>query len=118
MKGSSDMSLFRDQLVPLKECLEELLEFIQGLKVEEIPYFYRSIENMKYNLEICCLVQYEGWEQLESILIRDWKAANHMLLGIPGFDIRADNPDKKDELNCRFLELVSNVEEFLRAGEN
>lgn len=118
MKGSSDMSLFRDQLVPLKECLEELLEFIQELKVEEIPYFYRSIENMKYNLEICCLVQYEGWEQLESILIRDWKAANHMLLGIPGFDIRADNPDKKDELNCRFLELVSNVEEFLRAGEN
>mgnify|MGYP000987232924 FL=1 len=106
--------LYKSELVPLRKCLEE---FIQGLKVEEIPYFYRFIENMKYNLEICCLVQYEGWEQLEKILKRDWKAANHMLLGIPGFDIHADNPDKRDELNCRFLELVSNVEQYLKEGQ-
>ena len=40
-----------------------------------------------------------------------------MLLGIPGFDIHADNPDKRDELNCRFLELVSNVEQYLKEGQ-
>lgn len=112
------MNLYRNELIPLRVCLEELLEFTQGLKNEETLYFYRFIENMKYNLEICCMVPYEGWEQLDRILKRDWKAANHMLLGIPGFNICADNPDKRDELSCRFLELVSNVEEYLKVGES
>ena len=60
-------SLDREELVPLKECLDELLDFIRELQIEEIPYFYRCLENMKYNLEICFLVRYEGWEQMELI---------------------------------------------------
>lgn len=55
-------SLDREDLVPLRKCLDELLDFIRELQMEEIPYFYRCLENMKYNLEICFLVQYEGWE--------------------------------------------------------
>lgn len=107
-------SLEREELVPLRRCLEELLEFIQGLQVEEIPYFYKSVENMKHNLEICFLVKYEGWEQMERILKRDWRSANHMLLGIPGFNIRAASPSEKSELDCRFLQLIANIENYLR----
>jgi hypothetical protein len=107
-------SLEREELVPLKRCLVDLLDFVKELPVEEIPYFYKCIENMKHNLEICFLVQYEGWEQMEWILKRDWKAANHILLGIPEFDINAESPEEKVRLDCRFLELISNIEGYLR----
>ena len=106
-------SLAKEELVPLTKCLDELLSFIRGLQVEEIPYFYRFLENMRYNLEICFLVQYEGWEQIEQILRRDWKAANHMLIGIPGFSICADSAFRKAELECRFIELIANIERYL-----
>ena len=99
-------SLDREDLVPLRKCLDELLDFIRELQMEEIP-------NMKYNLEICCLVQYEGWEQMEQILIRDWSAANHVLIGIPGFDFAAKSAAEKAELDCRFIELLANIETFL-----
>ena len=106
-------SLDREDLVPLRKCLDELLDFIRELQMEEIPYFYRCLENMKYNLEIFFLVQYEGWEQMEQILIRDWSAANHVLIGIPGFDFAAKSAAEKAELDCRFIELLANIETFL-----
>lgn len=107
-------SLDREELVPLKESLDELLDFIRELQMEEIPYFYRCLENMKYNLETCFLVQYEGWEQMEQILLRDWSAANHAQIGIPGFDFSAESAAEKAELDCRFIELIANIEGFLR----
>ena len=106
-------SLDREDLVPLRKCLDELLDFIHELQMEEIPYFYRCLENMKYNLEICFLVQYEGWEQMEQNLVRDWSAANHAMLGIPGFDFAAESAAEKAELDCRFIELLANIETFL-----
>ncbi|MGC4017930.1 MAG: hypothetical protein QM793_00945 [Muricomes sp.] len=107
-------SLEKEELVPLGKCVEELLQFVHGLHMEETPYFYRLVQNMKYNLEICFLVRYDGWEQMEQILKRDWKGANHMLLGIPKFDIQADTPKKKAELNCKFLDLITNIEHYLQ----
>lgn len=106
-------SLKRGDLEPLGEILQELTEFICGLHVEEIPYFVKFIECMRYNLEICLLVQYEDWEQLDYILRRDWSAANHHLIGIPDFDIQVSDLDKKRKLECRFLELINNVEKYL-----
>ena len=98
-------SLDREDLVPLRKCLDELLDFIHELQMEELPYYY--------NLEICFLVQYEGWEQMEQILVRDWSAANHAMLGIPGFDFAAESAAEKAELDCRFIELLANIETFL-----
>ncbi len=106
-------SLEREELVPLKRCLVDLLDFVKELQIDEIPYFYKCIENMKHNLEICFLVQYEGWEQIERILKRDWKDANHMLLGIPEFNIHAESKEEKVRLDCRFLELISKIEGYL-----
>lgn len=107
-------SLKRDDLGTLRKLLIELLDFIEGLCVEESPYFSRFIENMKNNLEICYFVQYDGWEQMEYLLKRDWSEANHRLIGIPGFDIHADNPEEKERLDCRFLELVSGIERYVK----
>ena len=69
---------------------------------------------MYNNLEICVLVQYEGWERIESLLIRDWSAANQTLIGIPDFDIAQDDPEVKEVLVCRFIELISGVENYLK----
>ena len=69
---------------------------------------------MHNNLEICILIQYEEWERLESLLIRDWCAANQTLVGISDFEIRQDDPEIKEVLVCRFLELVSGVENYLK----
>lgn len=106
-------SLTREELEPLRNLLEELSDFTRGLHIEEIPYFSRFIENMKNNLEICRLVQYEGWEQMNHLLRRDWLAANRTLIGIPDFDICVENPEEKEALHCRFFELVSEIEEHL-----
>lgn len=106
-------SLKRDDLKPLGKLLNELIDFIYGLQVEEIPYFFRFIENMKNNLDICLIVRYEGWEQMEYLLRRDWFAANNTLIGIPGFDIHASDAAEKEFLDCRFLELISGIEDYL-----
>lgn len=106
-------SLVREDLVPLRECLDKLLNFVHELQVEEIPYFFRYIENMKYNLEICFLVRYEGWEQIELLLKRDWSAANHTLVGMPNFCISAENPAEKVKLECEFIGLIANVQKYL-----
>ena len=45
-------------------------------------------------------------------LIRDWSAANHVLIGIPGFDFAAKSAAEKAELDCRFIELLANIENF------
>lgn len=108
-------TIAQDDLRTLRKKLEELVDFTLGLHHDETPYFLRFIENMKNNLDICLLVQYEGWEQMEYILKRDWTAANHRLIGIPGFDIYAENQEKKKELDCQFLELISIIESYLRS---
>ncbi len=108
-----DNSLKREELEPLRNLLEEFLDFVKGLHIEEIPYFSRFIENMNNNLEICRLVQYEGWEQMNQLLKRDWLAANQTLIGIPDFRIGGEDQEEKDALNCRFFELVTGIESYL-----
>ena len=49
---------------------------------------------------------------MEQILVRDWSAANHAMLGIPGFDFAAESAAEKAELDCRFIELLANIETF------
>lgn len=107
-------SLKREELEPLRKILKELSDFIRSSYLGETPYFFRFIENMHNNLEICILIQYEEWERLESLLIRDWCAANQTLVGISDFEIRQDDPEIKEVLVCRFLELVSGVENYLK----
>lgn len=107
-------SLKREDLEPLRKHLKDLSEFICSSYIREVPYFFRFIENMYNNLEICVLVQYEGWERIESLLIRDWSAANQTLIGIPDFDIAQDDPEVKEVLVCRFIELISGVENYLK----
>lgn len=107
-------SLKREDLEPLKKLLKELSDFICSSYFGEIPYFFRFIENMYNNLEICILVQYDDWERLESLLARDWSAANQTFIGISDFEIIQDDPEVKAVLVSRFWELVSGVENYLK----
>lgn len=109
--------LAQDDLRNLRKYLDDLLKFVIRLHTEDIPYFLKYVENMKNNLDICMLVNYEGQEQIGQILRRDWTAANHRLIGIPGFDICIENQEEKKELDCQFLELISAIEGYLKNQE-
>lgn len=104
--------LQKEELVPLRDCLDELLDFIQELGMSNVPYFCKFVERMKDNLEICILVQYEGWERIEHILRRDWNAANHKLIGIPDFRICEECLSKKEQLDFQFIELTARIESY------
>lgn len=105
-------SLKQEEFVPLKCNLEELLDFICELEVREVPYFQRYLERMRDNIELCILVQYESWEKLELILRRDWKEANHKIIGIPDFRICDESMAKKEVLDFRFIELIATIESY------
>ena len=42
----------REELWNLRNVLERLLDFIQEIEAEELPYFYRCFDTMKNNIEI------------------------------------------------------------------
>lgn len=107
-------SLRKNELVPLRDCLNELLDFFQELKIKETPYFLKYVERMKYNLEICIIVQYVEWEKIEQILKRDWKAANHRLIGIPGMLFCEEVFLKSSEQEIQFIELIARIEAYFR----
>lgn len=104
--------LSKEELVLLEMSVEKILIFLHRIHMKEKPYFLKHIENMKNNMEICFILDFDGWEQLEGLLKRDWKAANHEITGIPGFIIQAETRERKSELDCKFIELISEVECF------
>lgn len=106
--------LEREDLVPLQRALTTLLDFVKNVNRGELPYFYKFVKTMKNNVQICICVEYEGWEQLETILKRDWSAANHVFIGIPDYTIREENVEVKHNLDIRFLELISNINYYLK----
>ena len=103
----------KSELVPLLRKIDELLAFMHSLGLANQPYFVKFIERMKYNIQTCITVRYDGWEQMDRLLKRDWKEANHMLLGIPDFEIPADNSEDKHRLSCQFLELIGVIDMYI-----
>lgn len=117
-EGSYYMSIKREELVPIKNSLVELLNFVHKLQTKEIPYFCRFLECMVNNLEICFLVQYDHWEQMDWLLKRDWNLANQQLIGIPGFVLSEERLARKLELECQFIELITRLESYLKNEES
>ena len=62
----------KKNLEPLKDALEELADFARKMEPTEYAYFYRLMERMENNVEICILVRDDRLEKLEAILRRDW----------------------------------------------
>ncbi len=99
--------LMKKNLEPLKKALSELSGFIQKLDQTEYSYFYRQIERMENNVEICILVRYDGWEQLEGILLRDWNCVKQMYDDLWRMELQ----DEKEKY--RFLQLLLLIEWYL-----
>ena len=78
-------SLEKEQLVPLRDALNNLIRFLQRWKDNSIPYFYRYLQYMKDNIEICMYTQDDwgdGLAYLKDILQRNWDEANDDFMGI------------------------------------
>ena len=58
----------REELWNLRNVLERLLDFIQEIEAEELPYFYRCFDTMKNNIEIFFCVGCEDIEDLLSMI--------------------------------------------------
>ena len=71
----------KKNLEPLKDALEELADFARKMDPTEYAYFYRLMERMENNVEICILVRDDRLEKLEAILRRDWTEIEWYLEG-------------------------------------
>ena len=70
----------KKNLEPLKDALEELADFARKMEPTEYAYFYRLMERMENNVEICILVRDDRLEKLEAILRRDWNLVKRMVI--------------------------------------
>lgn len=112
MKRAEIGSLQMEELVPLRNALEELMCFVQKWQYGGIPYFYHYLDYMKNNIEICiCTLEdiEQDLVQLETILRRDWTAANDADTGIPSCILFGDS---QREQVLQYLELLGEVGQY------
>ena len=102
----------REELEDLREVLEKLMEFIWGMEKGELPYFYRYFDTMKNNIEIFFWIGEQDMEDIISVLERDWKASQTMLIGVQNYDIRKEHPDIDPVLSLYFAGLLSDIRRF------
>ena len=109
--------LKEDQLIPLRDALNELMDFVKEFQWKEIPYFYRFLDYMKNNIEFCVCTHSDDMEQLEEILLRDWKKANNMYLGIPSYKLFSDNGQDMTEMYCQYISLLEKIDRYITYRE-
>src|SRR5699024_2718509 len=85
--GGKPMIKGREELWNLRNVLERLLDFIQEIEAEELPYFYRCFDTMKNNIEIFFCVGCEDIEDLFPVLERDWKASHKVFIGVQYYNV-------------------------------
>lgn len=105
-------SLEKEQLVPLRDALNNLIRFLQQWKDNSIPYFYRYLQYMKDNIEICMYTQDDwgdGLMYLEDILWRNWNEANDVFWGIHSCELFEEG---QRELFLQYLGLLEEVEQY------
>ncbi len=105
--------LRKEDLLPLKQTIEKALEIIRNQNLKEVPYFTKFLERMRCNLRTCILVEYDGWEQLEDTLRRDWKAANHIIIGIPAFHFPNNCTNEQKNVEEEFANLLIDIEFYV-----
>lgn len=97
----------KNNLEPLKDALEELADFVREMDPAEYSYFYRLVERMGNNIEICMLVREDRWEKLENILKRDWNLVKRMYDDMWKIDLQ------NEKERYRFLQLLTEIEWYL-----
>ncbi len=99
-------------LALLKKNLENLLAFMQTIDLEEYDFFYRQVERMLNNVEICILLKYDGWEQMEDILLRDWYLVKEMYERVR----YSGASETREEREC-FVYLLTSIEGYITEKE-
>ena len=97
----------KKNLEPLKDALEELADFARKMEPTEYAYFYRLMERMENNVEICILVRDDRLEKLEAILRRDWNLVKRMYGDMWKMDLQ------NEKERYRFLQLLTEIEWYL-----
>lgn len=106
-----------EELLALRDALDEFMQFINELHGREIPYFYQHLDYMKNNIEFCVCTQSDDLEHLEELLIRDWNLANDAYLGIPSYEIFDDDGRESVELCIRYAVLLAEIEKYFTYKE-
>jgi len=102
-------NLEAEQLVPLRDALEELMLFLYNWQDCGVPHFYRYLDFMKNNIETCICTredQGEGLIYLRMLLQRDWDKANDEYVGIPSCVLFQEG---QRELFLQYLGLLDEV---------
>lgn len=105
-------SLKSEQLVLLRDALNNLMLFVEERHNDGVPHFYRYLDFMKNNIETCIYTrddQGDGLEYLVKILLRDWNEANDEYIGIPSYEFKEEN---QRELCVQYLGLLDEVERY------
>ncbi len=105
-------SLEKEQLIPLRDALNNLIRFLQKWKDSSIPYFFRYLQYMKDNIEICIYTQDDwgdGLVYLEDILQQNWNDANDDFWGIHSCELFGEG---QRELFLQYLGLLEEVEQY------
>lgn len=105
-------SLEKEQLVPLRDALNDLIRFLRQWKDSNIPYFSRYLQYMKDNIEICMYSQDDwgdGLAYLKDTLQRNWNEANDDFMGIHSCELFGEG---QRELFLQYLGLLEEVEQY------
>lgn len=116
-EGLKREGLKREELLSLRDALNELMKFIRKLQCNEVPYFYHFLDYMKNNIEFCVCIQSDDMEHLEEILLRDWTAANDTFLGIPSYNFFDESSEGQQELCVQYLILLAEIEKYFTYKE-
>ncbi len=110
------MKIGKEELYDLKEDLERLTEFIRGMEMGEMPYFYRYFDTMKTNIDIFFYTGCEDIADFFPVLERDWKASHTMFIGVQDYDLRRDHPDLDPVICLQFARLLADVGKYFERG--
>ncbi len=101
--------LKEEELVPLRNALEEVQKFIREIETKTVPYYYLQFDNMINNIEIYIQTDEQDMRHLNKVLLRDWLNANHTLLGVPACRLLYAPAPYEVENACHFIKLIMAV---------
>lgn len=104
--------LKEEELVPLRDALEDVQKFIRETERKTKPYYYFQFDNMINNIEICLQSNEQDMHLISEILLRDWLNANHELLGVSACRLFCSSCPEEAEKAYHFVELITEIEVY------
>lgn len=110
------MRIGKSELKNLRKALENLLDFIERMEPDELPYFHRYFNTMKMNIDIFFHMRCDDIQDFFPVLERDWAASHMMFIGVQYYDPREHHPGLDPEVCLHFARLVAEVGKYFERG--